>query len=56
MNKNVITSFCIIQCCFCLAPESRAQDNFLCQGPYWTEDEANLRMQKFSQEWTDLPS
>ncbi|MDO9613042.1 MAG: hypothetical protein Q7J86_00765, partial [Bacteroidota bacterium] len=56
MNKSVITSLCIILSCFCLALESRAQDNFLCQGHYWTEDEANLSMQKFSQEWTDLPS
>jgi len=56
MNKNVITSFCIILSCFCLAIESRAQDSFLCQGHYWTEDEANLKMQNFSQEWTDLAS
>lgn len=32
------------------------QDSMLCRGHYWTEDEANLMMKKFSSEWNDLAS
>jgi dienelactone hydrolase len=32
------------------------QDEMLCRGSYWTEDEANLIMKKFESEWNDLPS
>lgn len=32
------------------------QENMLCQGAYWTEDEANLKMQAFAQSWDDLTS
>lgn len=31
-----------------------AQDNFLCQGKYWTEDEGNLMMKRFAGEWNSL--
>jgi dienelactone hydrolase len=31
-----------------------AQDNLLCQGAYWTEDQANLMMKKWSTEWKNL--
>lgn len=30
-----------------------AQENMLCRGYYWTEDEANLVMKKFATEWDD---
>ncbi len=33
-----------------------SQDSNLCQGHYWTEDEANLKMKEFSSIWNDLPS
>ena len=33
-----------------------AQDSMLCTGHHWTEDEANLVMQKFASEWDDLES
>lgn len=33
-----------------------AQDNMLCVGRYWTEDEANLMMKKFEESWNDLSS
>jgi dienelactone hydrolase len=35
---------------------SRAQQSNLCVGQYWTEDEANQVMKKFSLEWTDKTS
>ncbi len=28
-----------------------AQDNMLCQGAYWTEDQANVLMKKWASEW-----
>ncbi|ASO05908.1 alpha/beta hydrolase family protein [Arenibacter algicola] len=32
------------------------QDNMLCVGSYWSEDEANIVMKKFASEWNDLES
>ncbi|MCK3682807.1 CocE/NonD family hydrolase [Maribellus sp. YY47] len=34
----------------------QAQNNMLCQGAYWTEDEANLKMKEFAQSWNDRES
>ncbi|WP_209406308.1 S9 family peptidase [Pseudozobellia sp. WGM2] len=31
-----------------------AQENMLCMGRYWTEDEGNLMLKKFASEWNDL--
>jgi len=31
---------------------SLAQDDMLCQGAYWTEDEANIQMKLWAAEWT----
>jgi dienelactone hydrolase len=33
-----------------------AQENMLCRGYYWTEDEANLVMKEFAGEWNDRDS
>lgn len=33
-----------------------AQETQLCQGHYWTEDEANLMMKEFDAKWNDLAS
>ncbi|MGI9542547.1 MAG: alpha/beta hydrolase family protein [Cyclobacteriaceae bacterium] len=33
-----------------------AQNDLLCQGHHWTEDEANLKMQAFAQSWHDQTS
>lgn len=33
-----------------------AQENMLCQGHYWTEDEANLQMKSFAKTWDDKAS
>lgn len=41
---------------FSIFMTGNAQDEMLCQGKHWTEDQANLMMKKFSGEWNDLPS
>ncbi|NQU53599.1 MAG: acetylxylan esterase [Bacteroidetes bacterium] len=33
-----------------------AQENMLCQGSYWTEDEGNLMLKEFGKEWNDKAS
>ena len=33
-----------------------SQDNLLCVGNHWTEDEANLMMKKFALQWDDIES
>lgn len=35
---------------------SIAQENILCQGAHWTENEANLKMKEFAQLWSDKAS
>lgn len=40
----------------CLSLFLTAQENMLCVGRYWTEDEANLMMKEFASEWDDLES
>ncbi len=50
--KFVLTLFTI--CLFGLTGVS--QESMLCMGGFWTEDEANLVMKKFSSEWDDLAS
>lgn len=42
--------------CLCLPLWLAAQDNMLCVGRYWTEDEANLMMKQMASEWSDLDS
>jgi hypothetical protein len=39
-----------------LSIHSDAQESMLCQGRYWTEDEGNLMMKKFSLEWGNQES
>ena len=41
---------------FSIFMTGNAQDEMLCRGKHWTEDQANLMMKKFSGEWNDLPS
>ena len=33
-----------------------AQDDLLCKGGYWTEDQGNMMMKKFASEWNNLES
>ena len=39
-----------------LTVHSVGQENMLCMGHYWTEDEANLKMKEFASTWNDLAS
>jgi len=36
--------------------KSFSQDDMLCVGHHWTEDEANIKMKEFASEWNDLES
>ncbi|MCB0629732.1 MAG: hypothetical protein R2824_03140 [Saprospiraceae bacterium] len=40
----------------CLSFSISAQNDLLCVGRYWTEDEANVMMKQFAAEWDDLES
>lgn len=40
----------------CTAVQVIGQENMLCQGRHWTEDEANLMMKQFKTEWDDRVS
>jgi len=44
----------ILCCNFC--KQAFSQDNMLCVGNHWTEDEANLMMKKFAKQWHDQAS
>lgn len=39
-----------------LSVPSLAQDDLLCVGRHWTEDEANIVMKQFAAEWNDITS
>ncbi len=39
-----------------IAIQVTAQQDMLCVGRYWTEDEANLKMKEFASQWHDLAS
>src|SRR5690554_1859718 len=41
---------------FAFGFNGHSQDNMLCVGHYWTEDEANLMMKEFAQTWDDKES
>ncbi|MEQ6119495.1 acetylxylan esterase [Reichenbachiella sp. MALMAid0571] len=40
----------------CLSINLYGQNDMLCQGRYWTEDQGNLMMKKFATEWHDQDS
>lgn len=48
-GKNWIMAVLV---CFCCSAFS--QEKMLCQGKYWTEDEANLIMKQWGKEWSTL--
>jgi dienelactone hydrolase len=41
---------------FAMLNDSMGQKKELCVGHHWTEDEANLKMKEFAQQWNDLES
>lgn len=50
--KKQIVSLLLIGLLFLTGNPLFAQENMLCQGVYWTEDEANILMKKWATEWT----
>ena len=51
----LFATFCTIMM-ISLAGRAYSQDDFLCQGAYWTEQEANLKMKEFAALWSDKDS
>ena len=58
MKKNNTARTVIALLFFCTIPQmhAQAQEGELCQGHHWTEDEANLMMKRFGEQWDDLQS
>ncbi len=56
--KNIIGAYKLtILVVFLVAcTKSYGQENMLCVGDYWTENEAQLKMKEFASEWNDLAS
>lgn len=48
-GKNWIMAVLVCLCC-----SAFSQEKMLCQGKYWTEDEANLIMKQWGKEWSTL--
>ncbi|UBM59841.1 acetylxylan esterase [Marinilongibacter aquaticus] len=46
-------TFSLFICLLALSLGLHAQSSMLCQGAYWTEDEANVVMKNFASEWQD---
>ncbi len=57
MKKTTPIKYFLLFLLFILGTNSFGQDdNMLCVGRHWTEDEANLKMKEFASLWDDLPS
>ena len=56
MKKTKTVEIVITLLLFCTGIQGHAQEGMLCQGHFWTEDEANLMMKKFGEQWNDLKS
>ena len=56
MKRIDIAGMVIALLFFCLTSHIQAQEGELCQGHHWTEDEANLMMKRFGEQWDDLQS
>ena len=56
MKKYKTIKIVIALLLFCKVIQANAQQGMLCQGHHWTEDEANLMMKKFGEQWDDLES
>lgn len=51
-----LNSFSCLLLMFLLITTGYAQEKMLCVGPFWTEDEANLKMKEFAALWNDRGS
>lgn len=56
MKKLKLMKFLLIAYLLSFSFKSSSQNQVLCQGHYWTEDEANLMMKKMGKEWHDPES
>jgi len=56
MNILKMTRLFILLLFIGLNIRGSGQENFLCRGGYWTEDQANLMMKKFASEWDNRVS
>ena len=56
MKKTKTVEIVIKLLLFCIGIQGHAQEGMLCQGHFWTEDEANLMMKRFGEQWHDLES
>jgi len=50
--KRTVGFLVALVICVMQAKLGYAQENMLCQGAYWTEDEANVHMKQWATEWT----
>ncbi len=53
MKRQILTIVFLI---VISAVTNNAQENMLCQGAYWTEEEGYLKMQEFASKWNDKAS
>lgn len=54
---QVLRTLLIMAMLACLSASVQAQENFLCVGNYWSEDEANVMMKRFEKQWEhNLPA
>lgn len=56
MKQSKIIKFVLLLVLSVIEIAGFSQENFLCQGKYWTEDQGNLMMKKFASEWNSLDS
>ncbi|MFV0593241.1 MAG: alpha/beta hydrolase family protein [Draconibacterium sp.] len=57
MNRKMYKTWVLLAAFFLVFGTGvKAQKDMLCQGRYWTEDEANLKMKEFAQSWNDRES
>lgn len=56
MRKPVLLRIIIGLTIACFSIQAFGQEDRLCVGNYWTEDEANRMMKKFGEEWNDKAS
>jgi uncharacterized protein len=56
MKKSNFKIFFLLLFVLVLCKVGVSQDNMLCVGHHWTEDEANLKMKEFAKTWNDKAS
>src|SRR5690554_534778 len=56
MKNMNLKLFYLIIFLFAFGLSCYSQNDMLCVGHYWTEDEANLKMKEFAQTWNDKDS